>query len=46
VRAKAAWAIGEIADQRAADALSASLKDEHPEVRKMAAWALAEVTDR
>ena len=34
VRAKAAWAIGEIADQRAAEAFSASLKDEHPEVQE------------
>ena len=46
VRAKAAWAIGQIADHRSADALTASLKDERPEVRQMAAWALAQVTER
>ena len=42
VRAKAAWALGEIGDRRAADPLAASMKDTHPQVRKMAAWALAE----
>ena len=46
VRAKVAWAIGQIADRRATDALTTSLKDARPEVRKMAAWALAELSDR
>ena len=44
VRAKAAWAIGEIADKRGVSALAESLKDESAEVRKMAAWALSEVS--
>jgi HEAT repeat protein len=43
VRKQAAWALGELADRRAAEALSAALKDKSPEVRKQAAWALGEL---
>ena len=35
VRAKAAWALGEIEDPRATEALSKAMKDENDEVRRI-----------
>ena len=43
VRSKAAWALGQIGDRRAADALASALKDSKPDVRKTAAWALGQI---
>lgn len=43
VRKQTAWALGEIADRRAAAALAVALKDMSAEVRKQAAWALGEL---
>jgi HEAT repeat protein len=43
VRARAAWALGEIEDPRAEEALSKAMKDESAEVRRMAIWALGEI---
>jgi hypothetical protein len=38
-------ALGEIADQRALQALTAALKDEDPSVRRAAIQAIAEISD-
>jgi len=43
VRSKAAWALGQIGDRRAADALAWALKDARADVRKSAAWALGQI---
>jgi len=43
VRAKAAWALGEIEDPRATEALSKAMKDDNDEVRRMAIWALGQI---
>ena len=45
VRAQAAEALGSIGDQRAADALTAALKDKESDVRRGAANALAQLVD-
>jgi HEAT repeat protein len=45
VRRQAAWALGEIADPRAAGPLASALKDASAEVRRQAAWALGEMEE-
>jgi HEAT repeat protein len=43
VRQQAAFALGQIGDARATEALSAALKDGSAEVRKQAAFALGQL---
>jgi HEAT repeat protein len=43
VRSKAAWALGQIGDRGATDALAGALKDARADVRKSAAWALGQI---
>ena len=45
IRAKAAWALGEIKDSRAVEPLIVTLKDKKSDVRAKAAWALGEIKD-
>ena len=44
-RSQAASALGAIGDVRAADALTAALKDKEPDVRREAAMGLARLAD-
>src|SRR5712691_7802693 len=46
VRMTAAWALGEIEEKTAIDALARALGDRAPEVRRTAAWALGELDDK
>src|SRR6266851_2919957 len=46
VRMTAAWALGEIEEKTAIDALTRALGDRAPEVRRTAAWALGELDDK
>jgi HEAT repeat protein len=43
VRRYAAWALGEMEDDRGVSPLHESLRDEDPDVRLVAAWALGEI---
>jgi len=42
----AAWALGEIEEKTAIDALARALGDRAPEVRRTARWALGELDDK
>jgi len=45
VRHKAAWALGEIRDPQALDALTAALNDQDQRVRATAKWAITEIRE-
>ena len=46
VRTQAAWALGAIGDERAAEALRAATQDKDKNVREQARWALGVVAGK